>query len=64
MASQASQASIAPQAESKQPLLSVQDLKIRIQMDNGEMKAVDGVDFEIKKEKRSVLWANPAVAKA
>jgi peptide/nickel transport system ATP-binding protein len=51
MASQASQASIAPQAESEQPLLSVQDLKIRIQMDNGEMKAVDGVDFEIKKGK-------------
>ncbi|MCU6793600.1 ABC transporter ATP-binding protein [Paenibacillus sp. WQ 127069] len=51
MASQASQASIAPQAESEQPLLSVQDLKICIQMDNGEMKAVDGVDFEIKKGK-------------
>ncbi|MCR8634157.1 ABC transporter ATP-binding protein [Paenibacillus radicis (ex Xue et al. 2023)] len=37
--------------ESEQPLLSVQDLKIRIQMDNGEMNAVDGVDFEIKKGK-------------
>ncbi|RED60339.1 ABC transporter ATP-binding protein [Cohnella lupini] len=35
----------------EQPLLSVQDLKIRIQMDNGEMRAVDGVDFEIKKGK-------------
>ncbi|TFE27800.1 ABC transporter ATP-binding protein [Cohnella luojiensis] len=35
----------------EQPLLSVKDLKIRIQMDNGEMKAVDGVDFEIKKGK-------------
>ncbi|MBP1966487.1 ABC transporter ATP-binding protein [Paenibacillus aceris] len=35
----------------ERPLLSVQDLKIRIQMDNGEMKAVDGVDFEIKKGK-------------
>ncbi|RTE10654.1 ABC transporter ATP-binding protein [Paenibacillus whitsoniae] len=37
--------------QAEQPLLSVQDLKIRIQMDNGEMKAVDGVDFEIKKGK-------------
>ncbi|MFE5323163.1 ABC transporter ATP-binding protein [Paenibacillus sp. NPDC056579] len=39
------------QAASGKPLLSVQDLKIRIQIDNGEMKAVDGVDFEIKKGK-------------
>jgi peptide/nickel transport system ATP-binding protein len=38
-------------AQSEQPLLSVQNLKIRIQMDNGEMKAVDGVDFEIHKGK-------------
>ncbi|RXZ82897.1 ABC transporter ATP-binding protein [Paenibacillaceae bacterium] len=38
-------------AQAEQPLLSVQDLKIRIQMDNGEMKAVDGVDFEIHKGK-------------
>ncbi|WP_028552953.1 ABC transporter ATP-binding protein [Paenibacillus sp. UNC451MF] len=35
----------------EESLLTVQDLKIRIQMDNGEMKAVDGVDFEIKKGK-------------
>jgi peptide/nickel transport system ATP-binding protein len=35
----------------EEPLLSVQDLKIRIQMDNGEMKAVDGVNFEIKRGK-------------
>jgi oligopeptide/dipeptide ABC transporter, ATP-binding protein, C-terminal domain len=32
-----------------QPLLSVQDLKIRIKMDNGTMHAVDGVDFVIKR---------------
>ncbi|NHN34131.1 ABC transporter ATP-binding protein [Paenibacillus agricola] len=51
MASQATQATKAPQAEFEQPLLTVQDLKIRIQMDNGEMKAVDGVDFVIKKGK-------------
>lgn len=38
-------------SQSEAPLLSVQDLKIRIQMDNGIMKAVDGVDFEIKKGK-------------
>ncbi|TVY05685.1 ABC transporter ATP-binding protein [Paenibacillus cremeus] len=43
MTSQASQA--------EAPLLSVQDLKIQIQMDNGLMRAVDGVDFEIKKGK-------------
>ncbi|TXK85148.1 ABC transporter ATP-binding protein [Paenibacillus sp. N3.4] len=36
-------------AQTEQPLLSVQNLKIRIQMDNGEMNAVDGVDFEIHK---------------
>ncbi|NOU96121.1 ATP-binding cassette domain-containing protein [Paenibacillus sp. LMG 31456] len=36
---------------SEQPLLSVQDLRIRIQMDNGELNAVDGVDFEIRKGK-------------
>lgn len=41
-----SQASVSP---TDRPLLSVQDLKIRIQMDNGEMKAVDGVDFELRK---------------
>ncbi|WP_285889417.1 ABC transporter ATP-binding protein [Paenibacillus glycanilyticus] len=35
----------------QQPLLRVQDLKIRIQMDNGVMNAVDGVDFEIRKGK-------------
>ncbi|MBD0381907.1 ABC transporter ATP-binding protein [Paenibacillus sedimenti] len=44
----ASQASV---PLSDQPLLSIQDLKIRIQMDNGVMNAVDGVDFEIKKGK-------------
>ncbi len=38
-------------SQSEHPLLSVQDLRIRIQMDNGEMKAVDGVDFDIKKGK-------------
>ncbi|MBW7452602.1 ABC transporter ATP-binding protein [Paenibacillus sepulcri] len=38
-------------AQAQQPLLSVQDLKIRIQMDNGEMNAVDGVDFDIQKGK-------------
>ncbi|WP_309122832.1 ABC transporter ATP-binding protein [Paenibacillus sp.] len=31
------------------PLLSVRDLRIRIEMDNGVMHAVDGVDFDIKK---------------
>ncbi|WP_373230321.1 ABC transporter ATP-binding protein [Cohnella sp.] len=41
----------AQEAQAQQPLLSVQDLKIRIQMDNGEMNAVDGVDFEIHKGK-------------
>ncbi|KGP81405.1 MULTISPECIES: ABC transporter ATP-binding protein [unclassified Paenibacillus] len=35
----------------EQPLLSVQDLKIRIQMENGVMNAVDGVDFNIYKGK-------------
>ncbi|OAS22061.1 ABC transporter ATP-binding protein [Paenibacillus oryzisoli] len=39
------------ESQSELPLLSVQDLKIRIQMDNGEMRAVDGVDFDIKKGK-------------
>src|SRR4051794_1681492 len=38
-------------SQAELPLLSVQDLKIRIQMDNGEMRAVDGVDFDIKKGK-------------
>ncbi|MEC0228311.1 ABC transporter ATP-binding protein [Paenibacillus alba] len=38
-------------AQTEQPLLSVQNLRIRIQMDNGEMNAVDGVDFEIHKGK-------------
>ncbi|WP_310944170.1 ABC transporter ATP-binding protein [Paenibacillus doosanensis] len=50
MASQASATEIAARTE-EDPLLSVQNLKIRIQMDNGEMKAVDGVDFEIKRGK-------------
>ncbi|MGO4542626.1 ABC transporter ATP-binding protein [Paenibacillus sp. 2TAB19] len=36
-------------AQPQQPLLRVQDLKIRIQMDNGVMNAVDGVDFEIRR---------------
>jgi peptide/nickel transport system ATP-binding protein len=36
---------------SEQPLLSVHDLKIRIEMDNGIMHAVDGVDFQIHKGK-------------
>lgn len=35
----------------EQPLLSVRNLKIRIQMDNGVMHAVDGVDFDIYKGK-------------
>lgn len=35
----------------EQPLLSVRNLKIRIQMDNGVMNAVDGVDFDIQKGK-------------
>ncbi len=35
--------------ETDRPLLSVRDLSIRIQMDNGELNAVDGVDFEIRK---------------
>lgn len=35
----------------EQPLLTVQDLKIRIQMENGIMNAVDGVDFNIYKGK-------------
>ncbi len=34
---------------SDKPLLSVKDLKIQIQVDNGVMQAVDGVDFEIRK---------------
>jgi len=34
---------------SDKPLLSVKDLKIQIQVDGGVMKAVDGVDFEIRK---------------
>ncbi|WP_169083884.1 ABC transporter ATP-binding protein [Paenibacillus sp. PL91] len=38
-------------SQTEKPLLSVQNLKIQIQMDNGEMKAVDGVDFEIHKGK-------------
>lgn len=33
------------------PILSVQDLRIRIGMDNGIMHAVDGVDFQIYKGK-------------
>ncbi|WP_028609125.1 ABC transporter ATP-binding protein [Paenibacillus harenae] len=37
--------------QTQQPLLRVRDLKIRIQMDNGVMNAVDGVDFEIRKGK-------------
>jgi peptide/nickel transport system ATP-binding protein len=44
-------AQAAQTAQAQQPLLSVQDLKIRIQMDNGEMNAVDGVDFDIHKGK-------------
>ncbi|TCM99669.1 peptide/nickel transport system ATP-binding protein [Paenibacillus sp. BK033] len=36
-------------AQPQQPLLRVQDLKIRIRMDNGVMNAVDGVDFEIRR---------------
>ncbi|WP_308443775.1 ABC transporter ATP-binding protein [Paenibacillus glycanilyticus] len=36
-------------AQLQHPLLRVQDLKIRIKMDNGVMNAVDGVDFEIRK---------------
>jgi peptide/nickel transport system ATP-binding protein len=36
---------------SEHPLLSVHDLKIRIEMDNGIMHAVDGVDFQIYKGK-------------
>ncbi|CAI6085588.1 ABC transporter ATP-binding protein [Cohnella sp. JJ-181] len=35
-------------AHAQQPLLRVQDLKIRIRLDNGVMQAVDGVDFEIR----------------
>ncbi|MBM6997572.1 ABC transporter ATP-binding protein [Paenibacillus sp. DXFW5] len=35
----------------EQPLLSVRNLKIRIQLDNGIMNAVDGVDFDIRKGK-------------
>lgn len=35
----------------EQPLLSVRDLNIRIQLDNGVMNAVDGVDFDIRKGK-------------
>jgi peptide/nickel transport system ATP-binding protein len=38
-------------APKEQPLLSVQDLKIKIQMENGIMNAVDGVDFNIYKGK-------------
>ncbi|MBJ6360149.1 ABC transporter ATP-binding protein [Paenibacillus sp. MAHUQ-46] len=38
-------------ARTEQPLLSVQDLKIRIETDNGVMQAVDGVDFNIYKGK-------------
>lgn len=34
---------------SDKPLLSVKDLKIQIQVDNGVMQAVDGVEFEIRK---------------
>jgi len=44
-------AQAAQAAKEERPLLSVQDLKIRIQMENGVMHAVDGVDFEIKKGK-------------
>jgi peptide/nickel transport system ATP-binding protein len=38
-------------AQPQMPLLRVRDLKIRIQMDNGVMNAVDGVDFEIRRGK-------------
>ncbi|GGG59208.1 ABC transporter ATP-binding protein [Paenibacillus radicis (ex Gao et al. 2016)] len=38
-------------AQKEQPLLSVQNLSIKIKMDNGTMNAVDGVDFEIYKGK-------------
>ncbi|MFC3746046.1 ABC transporter ATP-binding protein [Paenibacillus sp. GCM10012306] len=38
-------------AHKEQPLLSVQDLKIKIQMESGIMNAVDGVDFNIYKGK-------------
>lgn len=51
-------------SQSELPLLSVQDLKIRIQMDNGEMRAVDGVDFDIKKGKHLDWLASLAVGKA
>jgi len=37
--------------QKEQPLLSIRDLKIQIEMDNGTMQAVDGVDFEIYKGK-------------
>ncbi|ENH96872.1 oligopeptide/dipeptide ABC transporter ATPase [Gracilibacillus halophilus YIM-C55.5] len=35
----------------EQPLLSVEDLKVTIQMDNAVLKAVDGVSFTIEKGK-------------
>jgi len=38
-----------PAAKTEEPLLSVKDLKIRINVENGELHAVDGVDFDIKK---------------
>lgn len=38
-------------AQQKQPLLSVKDLKINIQMESGVMNAVDGVEFDIYKGK-------------
>lgn len=38
-------------AQQEQPLLSVKDLKINIQMESGVMNAVDGVEFDIYKGK-------------
>ena len=38
-----------PATKTEEPLLSVKDLKIRIKVENGELHAVDGVDFAIKK---------------
>ena len=49
MTTQTQAAQTAQTDKDGQPLLSVQDLKIRIQMDNGVMHAVDGVDFAIKR---------------
>ena len=43
-------------------ILSVQNLHTSFHTDKGEVKAVNGVTFNLKKAKSSVLSANPVPA--